>query len=96
MQEELIIMARKKYNELKNNPDSRQEDLDFAEILVDFFGKQDALKQAPKSLVLDSLLFIGYDFDLLNPIYAELMDEINQVYTLVSPEAMEEARQGYK
>ena len=96
MLEEVRLMAKNKQNLVHRDPEEKKENIEFADSLIAFFDNTDAIAGAPRSLVLGSLLFIGYEFDKLDDIYQKLIDEINKVYTCVSPEMIEEAKKNHK
>ena len=90
MQEEIIATAKKKYKEVLENPNSDQDEKDYAKILVDFFQNEDAIREAPKIIPTAAFAYYGYDFETSYKMYDELMEEINKKYILIHPDVLKD------
>ena len=88
--DEIRVMAQHRKEELIKDPNTPQRRIDLADKIIKMFSNVDYLKEAPKSLIHQSLLFIGYEFEQIRPLYDALMKEIHATYKAVSPEQLAE------
>ena len=86
MLEELRKKAKEKADLLNNDPNADQDDKEFANDIVEFFSKEEGIKQAPQSLLDSIFTFLGYPrkVDVADKMYKELMEDIDRVYYYVN------------
>ena len=93
--DEIRILARKKKEEVYNDPASSEFDKSFVDMAVKFFSNEDYITQAAKSAVVRLLFYIGYrDMIQARLLYKQLINEIdahyNKQYNVISPEQLKE------
>ena len=81
--DEIRAKAQEKKDEIAQNEPER---LRFAELMVEFFGNTDYIREAAKSTTMHGLYFMGYELSALDDLYQRLMEEINRRYRVISPE----------
>lgn len=91
VQERLIVEADRKYEEVRQNPESSEVEINYAKKLTELFRYDDVLRDGPKTLVITSLIYYGYDIVEGYQIYDNLMAELNKKYMLIHPDAVKEA-----
>ncbi|MBQ3297628.1 MAG: hypothetical protein IJG97_02350 [Bacilli bacterium] len=89
--DEIRIMAAHKKEELMSDKNTPARRIKLADEIIELFSNVDYIAAAPKSLIHQSLLFVGYEFDDMKKIYEDLMKEVNKKYKVVSPEQIAEA-----
>ena len=91
VQERLIAEADRKYEEVLKNPNLSEDEINYAKKLTELFRYDDVLREGPKTLVITSLIYYGYDIVEGYQIYDNLMAELNKKYMLIHPDAVKEA-----
>ena len=80
--------ARRKHEEMDADPRTSDAARKYAETVDKMLSNVDYLRESPKSLVLELLFFVGYDFDGLNDVYDRLIEELSVTYKVVDPSAL--------
>ena len=88
--DEIKLMAQKKYEDIKDDPNVIEADKKLAANSIKLFNNEDALLGSAKSTILGILYFIGYEHKDVRKIYDDLMQEINKKYTLVHPDMVQD------
>jgi len=73
------------------DPDEKVEDKRFFVTIEKVFQNRDAILKTPRSVILGTLLAIGYPYAETRPLYDKLIAELNRVYKLVDPEELDNA-----
>ena len=86
--DEIRILARKHKEQIYGDSSKPQKEREYVDMIEKLYSNEDYVKEAPKSLVLQTLFSVGYDVKQVNDIYKELMAEITNTYSVVSPEQL--------
>lgn len=85
MLEELRQKAREKAESLNNDPNALEKDKRFANHIVEYFSKEDGIKQVPQSIFNAVITFLGYprNIKLADEMYEKMIEDIDRVYYFV-------------
>lgn len=81
--EEIRLMAKKKKESLDSNPNTSEASKNYFDTVWKMLSNTDYLIESPKSLIIELLYFVGYDFEQLENIYNELMKELKKKYNAI-------------
>ena len=88
---EIREKAKIKKANLINDVNANKADIRYADALINLFNNSNAIVEAPASVICTGLLFIGYDFKIVNKLYDELISELTKKYMVISPEQLKMA-----
>ena len=73
------------------DPNEKEEDKRFFVSIEKVFQNRDAILKTPKSVILGTLMAVGYPYSELRKIYDDLIAELNRVYKMVDPSELDRA-----
>ena len=79
-----------KIEEIANDPSVIDENKKFMNSAEKLFNNRDAILQCPKSVILGTLLYIGYPYSEIRDVYDKLIEELNKVYKMVDPDDLDQ------
>lgn len=95
--EDVKAVTRKKIDELCSAPKPDEQAIKIMGHFIKILDWGDrTLPKMPKSTVVSTLFYIGYDFNELDRIYDELLQDAQKKYTLVPPEIVKVIRENEK
>ena len=75
------------------DPDEKVENKRFFVTIEKVFQNRDAILKTPRSVILGTLLAIGYPYSETRPLYDKLIEELNRVYKMIDPDEFERVLQ---
>ena len=75
------------------DPDEKVENKRFFVTIEKVFQNRDAILKTPRSVILGTLLAIGYPYAETRPLYDKLIEELNRVYKMIDPDEFERVLQ---
>ena len=80
--------ARRKHEEMDADPHVSEASRRYGECVDKMLSNADILLASPKSLVIECLFFVGYDFDELCDVYDKLIEELSATYKVFDPNVL--------
>ncbi len=75
---------------IASDPSVSEADKKFLNTMDELFKNRDAILQCPRSVILGTLMYVGYPHADTRPLYDELIEELNKVYKMVDPDDLDQ------
>ena len=86
--DDIRAKAKVRRQEIYRDQADKQNELDYADMMVKLFSNEDYIKEAPRSLILQVLFSVGYPVGEVDDVYDRLLEEVNRTHPAVSPEML--------
>lgn len=77
--------ARRKHEQMDADPHLSEARRRYGDYVDKMLSNADILLASPKSLVIECLFFVGYDFNELDDVYDRLIKELSATYKVFDP-----------
>ena len=78
------------------DPNEKEEDKRFFVSIEKVFKNRDAILRTPRSVILGTLMAVGYPHSEIRKVYDDLIAELNRVYKMVDPSELDRALEKLK